>query len=87
MVSDTELTTTAPAGAAGDVDVTVTTPTGTSNPITYTYETPAPTITAIDPAAGPTTGGNPVTITGTNLTGATAVDFGGTAGTDVTGGV
>lgn len=42
---------------------------------------PAPTITAISPAAGPIQGGITVTITGTNLTGATSVTFGGVAAT------
>jgi sugar lactone lactonase YvrE len=35
-----------------------------------------PSITTIDPTSGPDTGGTPVTITGTNFTGTTAVDFG-----------
>ncbi len=38
--------------------------------------TPFPAVTAVSPATGPTTGGTLVTITGTNLAGATAVDFG-----------
>lgn len=45
---------------------------------------PAPAVTAVSPASGPTTGGTPVTITGTNLTGATAITFGGTPATGVT---
>jgi photosystem II stability/assembly factor-like uncharacterized protein len=36
----------------------------------------APTVTAIRPTTGTTLGGTPVTITGTNFTGATAVKFG-----------
>jgi hypothetical protein len=36
----------------------------------------APTVTSVDPAAGPTIGGTVVTITGTNFTGATQVYFG-----------
>ncbi len=42
---------------------------------------PPPTITGSTPAAGPAEGGTQVTLTGTNLTGATGVTFGGTAGT------
>jgi|GEM_PF-3023375 len=45
---------------------------------------PAPTVTAVNPANGPTAGGTSVTIMGTSFTGATAVTIGGTAATDVT---
>ena len=38
-----------------------------------------PTVSAVNPNAGPIAGGTGVTITGTNFTGATAVSFGGTA--------
>jgi hypothetical protein len=41
----------------------------------------SPTITGIAPLSGPTTGGTPVTITGTNFTGATSVTIGGAAAT------
>ena len=44
----------------------------------------APTVTAISPATGSTAGGTVVTVTGTNLTGATKAAFGGTAGTTLT---
>lgn len=37
---------------------------------------PAPTVTALSPASGAAGGGTSVTLTGTNLTGATAVNFG-----------
>jgi Tfp pilus assembly protein PilX len=40
---------------------------------------PAPTVTNVSPNTGSTTGGTSVTVTGTNLTGATAVSFGRTA--------
>ncbi|MCU1458139.1 MAG: Ig family protein, partial [Actinomycetia bacterium] len=40
---------------------------------------PAPAITGVSPASGPSAGGTSVTITGTNLTGASAVKFGATA--------
>ncbi len=43
-----------------------------------------PTVTAVSPSAGPTGGANTVIITGTNLTGASAVMFGGTAATGFT---
>lgn len=43
-----------------------------------------PTVTAISPSSGLTTGGTSVTITGTNFTGATAVSIGGTAATSFT---
>jgi hypothetical protein len=40
---------------------------------------PAPTVSALSPSSGPAAGGTSVTITGTNLTGATSVTFGSTA--------
>ncbi len=43
-----------------------------------------PTVTALSPTSGLEAGGTPVTITGTNFTGATAVDFGTTAATNLT---
>ena len=43
-----------------------------------------PTLTQITPPAGSTAGGTTVTLTGTNLTGATAVSFGGTAASSFT---
>jgi YVTN family beta-propeller protein len=73
----TSCTATAPAGTAGTVDVLVTTPGGTSAAVSgdkYTYVA-APTITKISPTSGPSVGGTKVTITGTNLSGAT-ITFG-----------
>ncbi len=84
--SSTRITATAPAGSSGTVDVRVTTAGGTSATSAadqFTYVA-APTVTAISPASGPTSGGTTVVITGTNLTGATAVTFGGTAATSFT---
>ncbi|PKG31857.1 PKD domain-containing protein, partial [Methanoregula sp.] len=43
----------------------------------------AVTVTSVSPAAGPTAGGTPVTIIGTNLVGASAATFGGTTATGV----
>ncbi len=44
--------------------------------LTVTEPGTGPTITGLVPSTGPTTGGTVVTITGTNLTGVTAVNFG-----------
>jgi hypothetical protein len=60
------------------VNITVTTANGTSATSSadqFTYEA-APTVTAVSPTSGSTAGGTSVTITGTNLASATAVDFG-----------
>ncbi len=75
--SDGTVTVTSPAGS-GTVDVTVTNASGTSASLPadqFTY-TAAPAVTAISPTAGPVAGSTQVTITGTNLSGITAVDFG-----------
>ncbi len=85
VVSNTEITAFSPAGT-GTVNVTVTTPGGTSATSSvdeFTY-IPAPTVSGLNPTSGPGAGGTLVTITGTNLTGATAVDFGTVAATNVT---
>ena len=77
-VSPTEITAKDPAHTAATVTVTVTTPGGTSATSAadhFTY-VPAPTVTKVTPSSGPVVGGTLVTITGTNLTGATAVTFG-----------
>ena len=81
----TQILVNAPAGT-GTVNVTVTTPGGTSNPLPYGYTggTTAPAISNLSPANGPTSGGNSVTITGTNLSGATQVLFGAGLATIVT---
>jgi hypothetical protein len=42
-----------------------------------------PTVTSVSPGFGPIAGGTPVTISGANLTGATAVKFNGTPATSV----
>lgn len=82
----TAITAISPASASpGTVDVTVTTGVATSavTPAdAFTYvPNPAPsvtpTVTSVSPYFGPTSGLTDVTITGTNLSGATAVDVGG----------
>ena len=80
LVSATQLTAAVPASAvatAGTYNVTVTNPApggGTSAAATFTVTTPVPTITSFTPTTGGP--GTTVTITGTNLTGATTVRIG-----------
>jgi hypothetical protein len=83
--SATQLVVTSPASPVGTVDITVTTAAGTSAVSAadqFTYA-PVPVVTAISPPAGSVTGGTTVTITGTGLTYATAVEFGSTPGTSL----
>ncbi len=81
--SATKITAVAPAQAAGAVRVQVTTPSGTTPDTAaddYTYALiPVPAISSVAPTSGSTAGGTSVIITGTDLTGATAVSFGGSA--------
>ncbi len=84
-VSEDEVTATTPAHAEGAVDVTVTTADGTSAATAldrYTYVA-RPSVSAVEPGAGTIAGGTAVTIRGTNLAEASAVDFGATAATGV----
>jgi hypothetical protein len=85
--SDSQITVTAPAYAAGGkVHIRVTTPLGTSATTPadlFRYGSP-PAVSGISPAAGPLGGGTVVTITGRNLTGASKVTFGAAAATSVT---
>jgi YVTN family beta-propeller protein len=78
----TQLRATSPGGA-GTVPVTVTTSGGTSNAVPFSYLPPAPALTAIAPHRGPTAGGTLVTISGTNLGGATVASFGHSSATGV----
>ncbi|MEV6617697.1 IPT/TIG domain-containing protein [Streptomyces sp. NPDC051051] len=75
----------APPGNAGNVPVVVTTPAGASTPANYTYiaaPVATPTAISITPPSGPTAGGTPFTVVGTNLTGA-SVTFGGVPAVNV----
>jgi hypothetical protein len=77
--SATSITAVSPAGT-GVVDVTVNNTWGTSATSSadrFSYE-PPPTVTGVEPNHGPAAGGTSVTITGTNLTGTSAVKFGST---------
>jgi hypothetical protein len=76
--SNTSITVTSPAHAVGGVSVTVENPGGTSGSQPYTYD-PVPALSSLAPPSGSTAGGNDVVLTGTGFTGATEVDFGGTA--------
>ncbi|MDB1087873.1 IPT/TIG domain-containing protein [Streptomyces sp. ACA25] len=74
-VSPTEVTAVSPSGT-GVVGVTVTTPGGTSNPVPF-YYVGAGFKTALAPTSGSTAGGDTITLTGTGLSTASSVDFGG----------
>jgi hypothetical protein len=81
VVNSATITAVSPAHVAGTVFVQVTAPGGTS-PGTlasqFTYVGNVPVVTGVTPNSGPLAGGTPVTITGANFLGATAVSFGGT---------
>src|SRR5439155_788475 len=82
VVSATTITATTPAHAAGAVNVVVTNPDTQSATLAngFLYVGPtAPTITAVPPTTGTTTGGTVITITGTNLGPGATVALGGTA--------
>ncbi len=86
VVSDSQIRAVAPAGTAGTVDIIVTTPYGVSTAVAgdeFTYDL-TPAITGVVPPSGSPTGGTAVTITGTGLTGATAVTFGTSAAASFT---
>ena len=77
------ITVVAPASPSGIVDVQVVTAGGTSaansgDQFTFAPTATSPTVTSINPTHGPSTGGTSVVVTGTNFTGATAVNFGST---------
>ncbi len=77
--SATQISTSVPAGAtSGKISVVTAGGTATSA-ASFTVTPPAPTITGFAPTSG--LAGSTVTITGTNLSGATAVTFNGTAAT------
>ncbi len=80
VVSSKKLRVTVPAGAAGSVDVQVVNRYGISVPTAragWTFGVaPAPAVTKVSPASWYTTGGNQVTISGTNFHAVSAVWFG-----------
>jgi IPT/TIG domain len=82
VINSNTITVDSPPGM-GIVDLTVTTDTGTSptNPADQFTYLAAPTVTGVSPSSGPLAGGTSVTITGTDLLGASAVYFGTTLAT------
>ncbi|MEI6274226.1 MAG: IPT/TIG domain-containing protein, partial [Phycisphaerae bacterium] len=84
VVSATSITAQTPAGTTGAQDVTVTTGGGNvTAPGAFTYIILAPTIASVSPTSGSTLGGTVITITGANLTNASAVTVGGNPATSV----
>jgi IPT/TIG domain len=84
VASDSTVVAVAPAvSGAGSVQVTVTTASGTSNALAYTYVS-VPALVSATPNQGPLSGGTPVTLSGSHLTGASAIAFGSTAATSFT---
>ena len=84
--TDTTVTVTAPANAAGVDTIVLQTWSGAATVTSsnaYTYVTP-PTITSFTPTTNLTSGGGTVTLTGNNLTNTTQVTIGGVVASDVT---
>ncbi len=81
--SATQITAVTPPGPAGPVHVTVSDAGGSATAAQeFTYVAP-PTITSFTPLFGPTTGGTPLTITGTGYAGPATVEIGGVFATNV----
>jgi len=80
VIDANNITAAAPAGSPGPVTVYATGTAGDSNNVTYTYVV-GPTITVLSPAAGPTAGGNTVTVLGSGFASVTGITVGGTPAT------
>lgn len=79
------ITGTTPAGVEGTEDVSVTTTHGATLPNSlFTYFVPPPDVFSVSPNQGVEEGGTLITITGNNLTTASAVTIGGAAATSLT---
>src|SRR5215831_8601935 len=85
VVSNSQITATTAAHAAGAVNVVVTNSDGQSGTLAngYTYQGAAPTVTGVSPSSGPAAGGTAITINGTNFASGATVTLGGTAATNV----
>ena len=78
--TSTKLTLFMPGHVAGAVTVKVTNLDDASVTTTYTYNAgAAPTVTAVSPTSGPFAGGQQVTVTGTNFSSTSTMEFGGVA--------
>jgi hypothetical protein len=88
VVSNTEITATAPAQGPGTRYVGIITPGGRNadaNGIDqFTFRAPVPVVTSLSPGNGPATGGTVVAITGSGFTRATKVLFGSVPATTFT---
>ena len=73
----TQITFTAPARSAGSSEVRVTSLGGSSQPLVLTYVGP-PSVSGVQPAAGPVAGGTAVLVYGQGFLGTSSVAFGGT---------
>lgn len=84
VVSPNSITAVTPAHAAGAVNITVTNPDQQSASAgSFTYVVAAPAVASIAPATGPTSGGTPITITGSGFENGATVTIGGIAATNV----
>jgi len=83
VASATSIMAKTPAGTVGAKSVAVTTVGGTATKASAFTYIAAPTIASISPPSGTTAGGTVITITGTNLTGASSVKVNGVAATSV----
>ena len=87
VISATSISVTTPAHVAGTVAIVVTNTDGQSgtrvNAFTFEATTPAPTLSAVSPNIGPTTGGTAVALTGTGFVAGATVTIGGAVATSV----
>ncbi|MVM38942.1 hypothetical protein GO730_17660 [Spirosoma sp. HMF3257] len=73
-----QLVVTSPVGPVGAQAIQVTVDGQISNGVSFTYVADSPTLTAINPTHGSTSGGTSLTLTGTNLSNGGIVTIGGT---------
>jgi formylglycine-generating enzyme required for sulfatase activity len=83
VINATTVTAVTPAGPLGAKPVGVTTAFGTATLASAYSYLPAPTLASVSPSTGPAFGSTLITLTGTNLTGATDVTVGGVAASKV----